>query len=782
MLMRTRSSLALALLSLLALMALHGCRAFEPEVVIVNHPPETYLTGAPIEGGGGIYHYHLFWYGTDVDGEVTRFVWALTDSSIQDPETDEDEEDARFNPAENILTLQIGHWTTRTDSVFDFEIDQGSITSIDKTFHIVAVDDRGDFDKTPARLYFLSNAIGRPFLEFFSDTLQTPETAFADYDTIGYGRPFVLSWRGSTPNITNYAPELLAQRDTVPPYDDGLFGFKYRLPTDVSCNEAAEDCWSPRRFDPEQNREISFFGDGNWLEFHNDESGLDVFHRRLVSGVHTLLVNTIDVAGVELQRKDQALNFVVNYDPDTRLLRGETDPFYPDDPNVYPYYKVYRPDGTVETHTFAEEDTVPHRAVAVFKAIGWDDPRDIRLSDIPGEEPPGYGVRFQGRFDAVGRYLGGANSLFRFSSTFSSLSRSVWDDYDYSPDHFVGSSDTLSFIVGPFDYTYIMRSEDELGRRDGTPDMFHFYGNRPPHVNGVVVSTDTLEVEYIAQPTDTGIDTLYCTIGTPPAGHPDWVELPVYSNFTTIWYDPVASAVFFDEPASTVGLEQEFGRMYLYEVRIHADDDEQEQLFIPRTAAGQPTYGNPRDRLMSCRYEIVSERDPLNAIKDGNGADDLAQVTYRLHAAPALMDSTYDDNGVWHLRVRVFVPIALLSGGPDSYLATLRSSHPDWSENKVQRAFSLLTGQLGACTVTVIPRDASIEDINPDHCAYVYYDGTRAPAEHSESCSDQLPDVTDRLKYRFFYAEGEPYRKYFDIRMVYTADGQTQIFPPLPSR
>ncbi len=761
------------LLSLLLLL-LAGCRAFEPETVIVNHPPETYLTGAPEEGGGGYYHYHLYWYGTDSDGEVVKFVWALTDSTIQDPDTDEDEEDARFNPAENITTLEIGHWTTRTDSVFDFQIDQGPITSIDKTFHIVAVDDRGDFDKTPARLYFLTNALGRPFLHFYGDTLQTEETRFADYDTVSYGRPFTITWNGSTPNITNYAPAMLAARDTVPPVD-GLFGFKYRLPGDDDCDDTVRDCWRPTRFDPATNQEVSYFGDVSRLDFANDESGFDVFHRRLTSGVHVLLVNTIDVAGVELNTDEQALHIVVNHDPDTRILRGETDPFYPDDPAVYPYYRVYRPDGTVETNTFAEGDTIPHRSVAVFKAVGWDDLRDLRLSDIPGAEPPGYGVRFQGRFDATGRYLGGANSLFTFASTFSELAQSVWDDYDYQSRPIVGSSDTLSFIVGPFDYTFYMRSEDEHGRRDGTPDAFLFHGNRPPRINAAVVSTDTLAEEYILTPQPPApVDTFYCSLGTPPPGHPDWTPLPALPGFATIWYDPVSGAVFFDEPSSTTGLETASGTMFLYEIRLHGDDADEERLFLPRSAPGGLTHGDPNERLLSCRYSIVSDRDPFNDIPDGNGADDLEQVTYRL-AGP----QPVDDNGVWHFRVRVFLPFFFLLNGPDGYLESLRQAHPDWPEYKIQRAFQLTTGQVGTTTATFVPRDATTEDVDPGRCGYAYYDGTRAPENHSESCTALQDNLLDQLKYTFFFAEGEPYVQRYDIRLV---DSQGHIYPEVPAR
>ncbi len=156
MLSRRQTTVTL-FLCLLVTAALFGCRAFEPEVVIVNRPPETYIIGAPAETAGGYFHFHVFWYGSDLDGAVERFVWALTDTSIQDDETDDDEEDERFDPADNISTLDIGTWTTRTDSVFDFQIGQGSNLSYEMTLHMVA-----DFDRTRARLRLISNALANP--------------------------------------------------------------------------------------------------------------------------------------------------------------------------------------------------------------------------------------------------------------------------------------------------------------------------------------------------------------------------------------------------------------------------------------------------------------------------------------------------------------------------------------------------------------------------------------------------------------------------------------------
>ena len=64
----------LLLAAVVSAVLLTGCRAFEPEAVIVNKAPETFIIGAPLENGGGYYHFRVFWYGADEDGRVERFV------------------------------------------------------------------------------------------------------------------------------------------------------------------------------------------------------------------------------------------------------------------------------------------------------------------------------------------------------------------------------------------------------------------------------------------------------------------------------------------------------------------------------------------------------------------------------------------------------------------------------------------------------------------------------------------------------------------------------------
>ena len=767
-------------LAVLFAVLLFGCRAFEPAVVVVNRPPDTFIMGAPAETTGCYFHFHVYWYGTDSDGVVERFVWALTDTSIQDHETDEDEEDQRFNPALDIGTLAIGRWTTRTDSVFNFALHQGSVLAYDMTLHMVAVDDRGDFDRIPARLHFISNALGNPRLFFRKEGVRRA-SRFASMDTIAYGEPFALVWWGETPNIRSFTQAQLVAADTVPgglaPDEprDGLLGFKHRLP-EVRCDESREDCWQPRRYDDASGDSASYFGDVRRLEFTNDDQALDIFHRRLKSGIHTLLVNTIDVAGVEVPLAKQALQIVVNYDPETHLLRGETDPLphqFPgiynyDDSHVYPYYRVFYPGGIVEECAFVEGDTVPDRSYAVFKSLGRDDPRDWKLD-------PYYGVDFQSALACTGLYSLAA--YFGFAADYDTMNRTPEWEPDYGLCDTCWTSDTLGFLAGPFEFDYLTRSVDEHGKRDGTASRFEFHGNRPPCTQCIeLLSADETSAPgadydcYDSSCQDRK-DVIY-------AAHRDSTLPPVYHlaawvEPSAVYFDVQTGEVWYEEPVQMEGVDTITGQVYAYRLALHGRDHPQEPALLPQ------------DRIMSWRYEIVAECDPRNNIRDGAGADGLNFATHEFHRDPG-SEIYIDDEGVWYLMVNFFVPDALLFLGSEFYLNWLcEDVYGD--EELGQRAFDLTTIHLGRTRVTVIARDASNEVWRRDNSVYHYYKGARPPElrnqgnpsfPHLHRASGQNYTREDGQQALDYYAfESEPMTKHYRLKVL-TNTGE--VFPGGP--
>ncbi len=759
-------------LCLLGLTVLFGCRAFEPEVVIVNQPPDTFIMGAPAETSGGYFHFRIFWYGTDQDGRVEKFVWALTDTSVQDYRQDGDEEDQRFNPATNIGTLAIGNWTTRTDTVFDFQINQGASLAYEKTLHVVAVDDRGDFDRTPARLRFITNALGNPELVFYRAFPPRPDARFANFDTIGYGQPFTLAWTGSTPNIRSYSPELLAQRDTVPPLD-GLFGYKFRI-SDEPCDDSREDCWRPRLFNPLSGDSVSFFGLTTALSFANAVDGaFDVRQLRLSSGVHRLLVNTIDVAGVQVPITKQALNYVVNYDPQTRLLRGETDPFNPSDTRVYPYFRVFQIGGAVDEFPFLPGDRVPDRSYVVFKAIGWDDARDIRRGDIVP-----YEVAFQGDFSARGLYNG--TNPFPFF-TQSSLSHRT-PDWERPPAAGGGAADTLGFLVGPFDYTFNMRAVDEHGRRDGTPAQIPFAGNFPPCVQCVEIlaGSEVPGQGFDCDDPDCAAEapTIYATMSATPDVPPEWKRAnmqPQAPGSQRIYFNLQSGAVWLDRPAFTAGVDSTImGNYFEYDVVMHGADHPLE----PAVALSAPVF-SPRDRVKAWAYEIVAERDPANAFRDGYGNDDFREPTtkYWLRNSPTLSEPVViDDDGVWIVRVKFFVPFLLLTNGEETYRTYLQAVYGPVSGLNV---FDLTTGQLGVTLGRFQARDANNCRDYPERSSYHYYTNVRVPVVHGMDCNLAYgPPGAEagRLPLEFFAAASGTFQKTWDLKVVPMTG---PIFPPI---
>ncbi|MFO7608989.1 MAG: hypothetical protein R6X35_07300 [Candidatus Krumholzibacteriia bacterium] len=755
--MWSRRRIALgSFLCALAVTVLFGCRAFDPEAVIVNNPPETYIIGAPAETSGGYYHFHVYWYGTDTDGTVERFVWALTDTSIQDRDTDDDEEDRNFDPADNISTLAIGHYTTRTDSIFDFAINQGPNLSYDMTLHMVAIDDRGAMDRTPARLHFISNALRNPVVQFWREDPDGSDNLvpFSDADTIGFGRPFTLHWGGYTENARGYPPELLAQNDTMGAID-GLQGFKYRLP-DEPCDESVEDCWHPRRYDDARGDSVSYFGDVTELRFRNqDPATADLRYKELSAGIHELLVNTIDIAGVQVPSQRQRLRIVVNYDPESYILRNQSDPYfsYPN-PKVYPYYRIFYParfGSYVEEFAFSEFDTIPDRSYAVFKAIGKDDARDEKLY-------PEQGVGFQASFRAVGKWDG--VSEWGFDAPFGAVHRTP--EWQAPAESF--SSDTVGFFVGPFRYDFTMRSVDEQGTRDNTPDRFRFWGNFPPCVQGVEVlgwlpglfgfgewETPTLTYTSPCYGADPGGDVLTAAVS---ALLPDERGL-LQTGQRQVWVDVRNQQIVTDPPATP--MHSEICYVYTYKLALAGRDTTLEP------------FSDRENRVMSWRYEIVSERDPFNTVADGAGRDNLDQVTYNFSHeddAPIYVD----EDGTWFLQIEVIIPQRLLLLGPTEFrnqlITTLGNADADI-------AFNLYTLQLGATRVQALARDVSTCEWQPRQSAYIYFAGARyVPDDFYGPRHCERPQEPGMYSVRLdaFPFESQVYSKNYTIR-IRTVEG-----------
>lgn len=703
--------------ALLALSLLGGCRAFEPEAVVVNQAPETYIIGSPTEHGGGYYHFHVYWYGSDRDGSVERFVWALTDTTLQDEDTVEDEEDENFNPALDASQLEIANWTTKTDSIFDFKINQGVGTSYDMTLHMVAQDDFGDFDRTPARLHFFANSLGNPSIQFYrikevrdNGVIRpdTAEIALGYVDTVGFNRSYEVFWTGSTPNIRGYDLTALAKIDTVYPYDDGLFGYKWKLDGDLggNCVAALQDCWSPRRFNEATGDSFSYFGDVTRLIFHNNDTGTSPFRRMLEPEDVVLQVNSIDVAGVEVAEYLREFSFMVNFDPDTRILDNEMDFAHPEDPETYPYYVLLN-DPLQERHPFGSGDRIPDRSYVVVKALGRDHDLDRTLDEDFQMGFTGYAT------GAIENYTGGR---YTFRTTNSALNvEPAWGE------GFEGwYADTLGFLVAPrSEMSIFVQAADEHGRRDGSPASLSFeVGYEPcvqciePLPHGTVSSYD---------------ETLECYDPADGAGHPCFSDEAVY-------YIPGASAI--QDPGRTYLPRMQYETAYLtidkvtmfasietnmtpveaaaleathyvfqcsvygMDIQMHGQDVAEERYVEPDQAQW---------RVMAWKTQIDYDCDPGNTISDGGGADNIEVENWGVTAGQDGL--TVSSTGVWTKLVRFYVPDEMSTRTPDDFrfwiLITrlFEEGITDVNDPRVEEIYQICIRQFGQGRVQAVALD-----------------------------------------------------------------------------
>ena len=166
---------------------LYGCREELGPGVDRNRPPDTYLTGFPAESTTSVYRVHLFWYGSDLDGRVVGYEYAVTDSQPNDEDT-----------------IQY-RFTTRTDSVFLMQVGQTQQVLAHR-FYIRALDNQGKVDPEPAWVFFGSVDLVTPvpvftvsegFREGVDSTLAIDSRNISvPEDTVDAGWDVRFHWKG----------------------------------------------------------------------------------------------------------------------------------------------------------------------------------------------------------------------------------------------------------------------------------------------------------------------------------------------------------------------------------------------------------------------------------------------------------------------------------------------------------------------------------------------------------------------------------------------------------
>ena len=141
-----------------------GCRKSLVPTTLDNQAPETWIVAAPQDTittrdsfgqpirpqiGKIPVRFHMYWAGSDVDGTVTGFYWAVVET-LPVPQ-----EGAASVPSLPGPKARDYHFTTKTDSLFIFSASE-EVSERQHAFYIYAVDDKGRPDPTPARFVFSS--------------------------------------------------------------------------------------------------------------------------------------------------------------------------------------------------------------------------------------------------------------------------------------------------------------------------------------------------------------------------------------------------------------------------------------------------------------------------------------------------------------------------------------------------------------------------------------------------------------------------------------------------
>ena len=139
-----------------------GCRKALAPTTLDNQPPETWIVAAPQDTittrdannnpvrpqiGKIPVRFHMYWAGTDRDGTVAGFYWAVVETL---PVPSEGSSSVPSLPGPKARDY---HYTTATDSIFIFTASE-EVSERQHAFFIYAVDNKGRPDPTPARFVF----------------------------------------------------------------------------------------------------------------------------------------------------------------------------------------------------------------------------------------------------------------------------------------------------------------------------------------------------------------------------------------------------------------------------------------------------------------------------------------------------------------------------------------------------------------------------------------------------------------------------------------------------
>ncbi len=266
--MRRRAALLiLTLLAALGVLYLSGCSSVDAPPKAGPKPPETQLTYAPVDFDTTTFRVHFYWNGTDTDGEVVQFRFAIDQQDTLPPE----------------------EWPTTTakDTTFLFLVDPVAELKL-HTFKIASQDNEGLIDPTPAARSFSAKTLPPT-----SRITKGPEA----FNPI-VGPNFTFEWTGIDPDggetggsapVDSFEYLLLllgaiADRNN-PPTHDPLPPFNQQVYVQL-INEAIHD--SLPSVEPDQR-----YGDWKWVGIRNIRNRF----RNATPGEYVFAERAVDLAG-----------------------------------------------------------------------------------------------------------------------------------------------------------------------------------------------------------------------------------------------------------------------------------------------------------------------------------------------------------------------------------------------------------------------------------------------------------------------------------------------------
>ncbi len=296
----------------------HGCREQSTAPIDRNAAPETVLVEVPGDSTTAFYRIDLHWYGSDSDGRVVGYDWAITDSLPPDPIP--------------------WKFTTRTDSTFIFSVEE-TRQVLGHRFYVRAVDNEGKVDPTPAWAFFGARDNCIPVASFLSshrptgplapyalspdqtDTLWLTSTnQTTPGDTVPTGWSVHFAWTGSDCDVV---PGQGGKPDTV----GRVTGYVSRL-IPLELNDVIGD---------------------------TAQTSAQFSAAQLASGLYVMQVKARDDAGM-LSTSPAIRAFVWNKDPDTRFA---------DDSYSLTNQGYYSDLNSNNFRTFTNGDTLPMRAAGI---------------------------------------------------------------------------------------------------------------------------------------------------------------------------------------------------------------------------------------------------------------------------------------------------------------------------------------------------------------------------------------------------------------------------------